>query len=111
MMTSLLLCQPISVYVYKYAQLHYLSSGHRAHLENYPFAIQEFISSLETILRRMVAKKYTDHRSKSNTLQDTFNLTEDMSEKMQEAESFKHNASYRLPTDVNGICGSSAEIN
>ena len=39
--------QPISVYVYNYAQIHYLASGKRAHEEDHPSAIQEFIASLE----------------------------------------------------------------
>ena len=60
--------QPISVYVYNYAQIHYLVSGHRAHQEDHPFAIQEFIASLETNLKRLMAKTYMDIRTRPTTL-------------------------------------------
>ena len=50
--------QPISVYMYSYAQIHYLATGIRTHQEDHQFAIQEVISSLDTNLNRMVAKKY-----------------------------------------------------
>ena len=104
--------QPISLYVYNYAQMHYLASGVRAHQENHPFMTQEFITSLDTNLKRMVAKKYTDVRSRPQTLQAAFTLVEEMAGKMQEAELFKHTTSFRLPTSVNEICGSGgAEIN
>ena len=59
----------------------------------------------------MVAKKYAERRSRPNTLQEAFMLAVEMSGKMQEAESFECNSSYKLPTDVNEICGSTAEIN
>ena len=52
--------QPISVYIYKYDQAHFLATSIRAHNENNPSAIQEFIASLDTNLKRMVAKKYAE---------------------------------------------------
>ena len=91
--------------------MHYLASGHRAHEENHLFVIQEFISSLETNLRQTVAKKCEEQRSRSNTLQEAFTLAVEMSGKIQEAESFECDSSYKLLTDVNKICRSTAEIN
>ena len=38
--------QPVSIYIYKYVHLHFLSSGCRPHEETHLFVIQDFISSL-----------------------------------------------------------------
>ena len=74
--------------------------------------IQEFIASLDTNLKMMVARKYADTRSRPQTLQAAFTLAEEMAGNMQEAESYKCTTSFRLPTSVNEICRSGgAEIN
>ena len=38
----------ITVFIYKYGQMHYLSTGIRAHRETHPFAIMGFIAVLES---------------------------------------------------------------
>ena len=104
--------QPISMYVYKYGQMHYLTTGIRAHHENHPFAIQEFIASLDTNLRRMIAKKYAEQRQRPQTLQAAFTLAEEMEAKMLEAESFECNSSYRFPSSINELTNAgNAEMN
>ena len=63
---------PLTMFIYKYSQMHYLSTGIRAERETHPFAITGFIAALEPQLKRVVAKKYTDARNKPRTLQDVF---------------------------------------
>ena len=74
--------QPITVYIYNYGQMHYLATGIRADCETHPFAIQEFIASLDTNLKQMVVRKYTEARQKPKTLQQAFTLTEECSSRM-----------------------------
>ena len=64
--------EPITVFIYKYGQMHYLSTGIRAKRETHHFAITGFIATLKTKLNRSVAKKYTDARNKPHTLQAVF---------------------------------------
>ena len=52
--------KPITVFIYKYGQMHYLSTGIRADRETHPFAITGFIAALEPKLNKMVARKYAD---------------------------------------------------
>ena len=44
--------EPITVFIYKYGQIHYLSTGIRAHRETHPFAIIGFIAALEPKVNR-----------------------------------------------------------
>ena len=66
--------QPITVRIYNYGQMHYLATGIRADHETHPFAIQEFIASLDTNLKWMVVRQYTEARQKPKTLQQAFTL-------------------------------------
>ena len=93
--------------------MHYLPTGIRADRETHPFAIQEFIASLDTNLKCMVVRKYTEARQKPKTLQQAFTLVEECSSRMLEAESFDHNnsTSFRLPSAVNELCSANPEIN
>ena len=68
--------EPTTVFIYKYSQMHYLSTGIRAHRETHPFAITEFIAALEPKLNKMVARKYADAREKPNTLEAIFQIAE-----------------------------------
>ena len=68
--------KPITVFIYKYRQMHYLSTGIRAHRETHPFAITGFIAALEPKLNKMVARKYADAREKPNTLEAIFQMAE-----------------------------------
>ena len=77
--------QPVSVYIYKYVHLHFLSSGYRPNQENCPFTIQDFILSLDSKLRRMMSKKYMDERTRPRTLERAFQLIVEMTNKTQEA--------------------------
>ena len=101
--------EPITVFIYKYRQMHYLSTGIRAHRETHPFAIMGFITALEPKLNKMVVRKYADTREKPNTLEAIFQMAEQCSKKMLEADSFHHSNTFRVPSTINEI--SDAEIN
>ena len=101
--------EPITLFIYKYGQMHYLSTGIRAHRETHPFAIMGFIAALEPKLNKMVARKYVDAREKPNTLEAIFQMAEQCSKRMLEADSFDHSNSFRVPSTINEI--SEAEIN
>ena len=66
----------ITIFIYKYGQMHYLSTGIRAHRETHPFAITGFIAALEPKLNKMVARKYMDARNKPDTLEAIFEIAE-----------------------------------
>ena len=101
--------EPITMFVYKYGHMHHLSTGIRAERETHPFAITGFISALEPQLNRAVAKRYTDARNKPHTLEEVFQLAEQCSRMMQEANSLGQSSSLSLQSSVNEI--SSAEVN
>ena len=100
--------KPITVFIYKYGQIYFLSPGIRSERETHPFAITGFISALEPQLNRAVAKRYTGTRNKPHTLEEVFQLGEQCSRKMQEAISLSQNSSLNLQLSVNKI--SSAEV-
>ena len=64
----------ITVFICKYGQMHYLSTGIRAHRETHPFAITGFITALEPKLNKMVVRKYVDARDKPDTLEAIFQM-------------------------------------
>ena len=97
------------MFIYKYGQMHLLSTGIRSERETHPFAITGFISALEPQLNRAVAKRYTDARNKPHTLKEVFQLAEQCSRKMQEASSLGQSSSLNLQSSVNEI--SSTELN
>ena len=101
--------ESITVFIYKYSKMHYLSTGIKAERETHPFAITGFISALEPQLNRVVANKYMDARNKPHALQDGFQLAEYCSRKMQETSSLDHGTTIKLSSSVNEI--SSADIN
>ena len=101
--------EPITVFIYKYGQMHYLSTGIRPHRETHPFAITGFIAALEPKLNKMVLRKYADARDKPNTLEAIFQMAEQCSKKMLEADSFDCSNTFRVPSTINKI--SDAEIN
>ena len=101
--------EPITVFIYKYGHMHFLSTGIKAERETHPFTITGFISALEPQLNRIVVKRYTDTRNKPCTLEEVFQLAEQCSRKMQEANSLGHTSSLNLQSTVNEI--SSAEVN
>ena len=68
--------KPIMVFIHKYRQMHYLSTGIRAHRETHPFAITGFIAALEPKLNKMVARKHANAREKPNTLEAIFQMAE-----------------------------------
>ena len=71
--------QPISSYMYKYGRIHFLATGNQAHNDRYPRAIMEFIKSLNPKLMRALAKKHADPRTRPQTLQQAFNMAEEVS--------------------------------
>ena len=81
--------EPVSMYIYKYPHLHFLSSGCRPHQEAHPFTIQDFIASLDTKLRRKIANKYSDHRSKPRTLERALEPAVPVADKLQVADSLE----------------------
>ena len=68
--------EPITVFIYKYGQMHYLSTGIRANREKHPFAITGFITALEPKFTSMVVRKYADTRDKPDTLEAIFQMAE-----------------------------------
>ena len=68
--------EPITVFIYKYGQMHYLSTGIRANRETHPFAIIGFITALEPKLNKMVVRKYTDARDKPDIVEAIFQMAE-----------------------------------
>ena len=66
----------ITVFICKYGQMHYLSTGIRAHRQTHPFAITGFIAALEPKLNKMIARKYANTRDKPNTLEAIFHMAE-----------------------------------
>ena len=101
--------KPITLFIYKYGQVHYLSTGIRAHRETHPFAITGFIAALEPKLNQMVARKYGNAREKPNTLEAIFQMAEQCSKKMLEADYFDCSNIFRVPSTINKI--SDAGIN
>ena len=51
--------EQITVFIYKYGQMHYLSTGIRAHKETHPFMITGFITALEPMLGTMYPNSLT----------------------------------------------------
>ena len=100
--------EPITVFMYKYSHMHFLSTGIKAERETHPFAITGFISALEPQLNRAVVKRYMDTRNKPCTLEEVFQLAEHCSRKMQEANLLGHTTSLNLQSTVNEI--SSTEV-
>ena len=68
--------EPITVFIYKYGQIHYLSTGIRAHRETHPFVIMGFIAALEAKLNKMVVRKYADAQENPDTLESIFQMAE-----------------------------------
>ena len=101
--------EPITVFIYKYGQMHYLSTGIRAHRETHLFAITGFIAALEPKLNKMVARKYTNARDKPDTLEAIFQMAEQCSKKMLEADSFDCSNNFRVPSTINEIA--EADVN
>ena len=101
--------EPITVFIYKYGHMHFLSTGIKVERETHPFAITGFISALEPLLNRAVAKRYTDARNKPHTLEEVFQLAEQCSKKMQEANLLGQTSSLSLQSTMNEIY--SAEVN
>ena len=101
--------EPITVFIYKYSQMHYLSTGIRAHRQTHPFTTTGFIAALEPKLNKMVVRKYADTREKPDTLEAIFQMAEQCSKKILEADSFDHSNTFRVPSTINEI--SDADIN
>ena len=64
--------EPITIFIYKYGKIHYLSTGIRAHRDMHPFAITGFIVALQPKLNKMVARKLVQMQEKNLTLLKLF---------------------------------------
>ena len=64
--------ETITVFINKYGQMHYVSTGIRADRETHPFTITGFIAALDPKLNKMVVRRYTDGRDKPDTLAAIF---------------------------------------
>ena len=65
--------EPITVFIYKYGQMHYLSTGIRAHRETHPFAITwDSSQHWNPKLNKMVVRKYADMQETNLTLLKLF---------------------------------------
>ena len=102
-------CETITVFIYKYSQMHYLSTSIRANREIHPFAITGFIAAIEPKLNKMVVRKYADAKDKPDTLEAIFQMAEQCSKKMLEADSFDCSNSFRVPSTINEIA--EADVN
>ena len=103
--------QPISSYMYKYGRIHFLATGNQAWNERYPTTIMEFIESLNPKLMRALAKKHADLRTRSQTLQQAFNMAEEASRRILETESFKRSSTVWFSGSVNNIYQCKSEVN
>ena len=103
--------QPISSYMYRYGRIHFLATGNQAQNERYPTAIMEFIELLNPKIMRALAKKYTDPRTRPQTLQQAFNMAEEASRRILETESFKRSSTMRFSGLVDHIYKSESEVN
>ena len=95
--------QPISLYMYKYGRIHFLTTGNQARNERYPTAIMEFIKSLNPKLIRALVKKHADPRTRPQMLQQAFNMAEEASRRILETESFERSSTVRFVGSVNNI--------
>ena len=95
--------EPITVSIYKYGQMHYLSTDIRAERETHLFTITGFITALEPKLNKMVARKYSDARDKPRMLEAIFQMVERCSKKMLEADSLDRGNTFIVPSTVNEI--------
>ena len=103
--------QPISSYMYKYRRIHFLATGNQAHNERYPTTIMEFIESLNPKLMRALAKKHVDPQTRPQTLQQAFNMAEEVSRRILETESFERSSTVRFSGSVNNSCKHDSKIN
>ena len=103
--------QPISSYMYKYGRIHFLATGNQSHNERYPTTIMEFIEFLNPKLMRALVKKHTDLRTRSQMLQQAFNMAEEVSRRILETESFKRRSTVWFSGSVNNIYKHKSEIN
>ena len=79
--------EPITVFIYKYGQMHYLSTGIRANSETHLFAITGFITALEPKHNIMLVRKSADVKDKPDPLEGIFQMAERCSKKMLETDS------------------------
>ena len=103
--------QPISSYMYKYGRIHFLATGNQAQNERYSTAIMEFIESLNPKIMRALAKKHVDPRTRPQTLQQAFNMAEEVSRRILETESFERSSTVRFSGSVNHIYKPESEVN
>ena len=103
--------QPISSYMYKYGRIHFLAMGNQVCNERYPTAIMEFIESLNPKLMRALAKKHADPRTRSQTLQQAFNMAEEASRRILETKSFERSSTVWFSGSVNNIYQCKSEVN
>ena len=103
--------QPISSYMYKYGRIHFLATGNQAQNERYPTAIMEFIELLNPKIMRALAKKHADPRTRTQTLQQAFNMAEEASRRILETESFERSSTVRFSGSVNHIYKPESVIN
>ena len=97
--------------MYKYGRIHFLATGNQARNERYLTAIMEFIESLNPKLMRALAKKHADLRTRPQTLQQAFNMAEEVSRRILETESFERSSTVRFMGSVNNIYQRESEIN
>ena len=85
--------------------------GNQAHNERYPTAIMEFIESLNPKLMWALAKKHADLRTRPQTLQQAFNMAEEVSWRILETESFERSSTVWFPGSANNIYQCESEVN
>ena len=91
--------------------IHFLTTGNQACNKRYPTAIMEFIKSLNPKLMWALAKKHADPQTRPQTLQQAFNMAEEVSRRILETESFKRSSTVWFSGSVNNIYKHKSEIN
>ena len=71
----------------------------------------EFIESLNPKIMRVLAKKHADPRTRPQTLQQAFNMAEEVSRRILETESFERSSTVQFSGSVNNIHKSESEVN
>ena len=92
----------ITVFIYKYGQMHYLSTGYLGLTGRHIHLQLQIHCSIG-------GEEVCQCKRKPNTLEAIFQMAEQCSKKMLEADSFDHSNTFRVPSTINEI--SDAEIN
>ena len=81
--------ESISIYIYRWGQALYRSSGIRPSEERHPHVIKDFISSSKKNIRHKIANRWAEMRRQPSTVERAFELANDVEKQLQVTKSFK----------------------